>query len=150
MNRSLLEPALSASTTQQEKSESIASARQVARYLVENVLQGVQKSEAEIAYGKLGDFSPSFSAENRCLLLRYIYVNAALRITSQTALGDNSTIKNVTPAPSLDEIKASMNKGDTSDNSNAPRRRRRRSADKSVEENLSQAGETSVSGTSSS
>lgn len=44
----------------------------------------------------------------------------ALRFTPSTALGDNDSIKKVSPAPSLDEIKSTMNTG--------VRRRRRKAA----------------------
>lgn len=50
LNRGLLGPALSSSSSQEERTEAIASAKQVARYLVENVLQGVPKSDSEAAY----------------------------------------------------------------------------------------------------
>lgn len=50
LNEGLLGPALSPSSSQEERTEAIASAKQVARYLVENVLQGVPKSDSEAAY----------------------------------------------------------------------------------------------------
>lgn len=53
----------------------------------------------------------------------------ALRIHSETALGDNDSIKNAAPAPSLKDIKASMNAGSDSSSSSqegTPRRSRRR------------------------
>lgn len=50
LNRGLLQPAIDSSTSPEEKNEAILGARQVARYLMENVLQGVPKSDAEVAY----------------------------------------------------------------------------------------------------
>ncbi|KAK9893432.1 hypothetical protein P389DRAFT_182182 [Cystobasidium minutum MCA 4210] len=104
LNRGLLQPAINPSSSQEEKNEAITGARQVARYLMENVLQGVPKakSEAELAY--------------------------ELRFTPHTALGDNSTISKAKPAPSLEEIKATMNQGESAPKNTRKRRPRKSSS----------------------
>jgi len=140
----LLGPALASTSSQEERLEAITSAKQVARYLVENVLQGVPKSDSEAAYRKLALVStyttithfltlPS-SIDFLCilsnLLSRRSFVKPSeLRFTPHTALGDNESIKSISPAPSLDEIKSTMNKGNQPKNT---RKRKQRSKDASA------------------
>lgn len=57
LNRQLLQPALSATSTPEEKAEAISGAKQVAQYLKSNVLQGIPKSDAEAAYGEFEHLS---------------------------------------------------------------------------------------------
>lgn len=99
LNRALLAPALDPSASQADKEQAILGAKQTAQYFRENVLQGVPIDDRENTY--------------------------SLRFTPSTALGDNDTVKKVAPAPSLDEIKSTMNTG--------ARRRRRKAKDADAE-----------------
>ncbi|CAD6577620.1 MAG: hypothetical protein CYPHOPRED_000290 [Cyphobasidiales sp. Tagirdzhanova-0007] len=94
---------MDSTTPEEEQLQSILGAKQAAQYFRENVVQGVSKDDRKDTY--------------------------ALRIHPSIALGNNSSIKDSTPAPSLHDIKFSMNSSSVSSrassSSSLPHQRRR-------------------------